>query len=704
MLPAVIARVCCIAWLVLLLVGLYSMCAAQDITSTPSRTTPARSAEPSPGKSGHAISQTNLEELVVTATAIPTSSKELPVTVDVITRKQIEESHANDLAELLVERLPEHFQTYPGALSSVTIRGQRSNTVGTDIKGHVLVLIDGHRSGTGNIAVIPLENVERVEVVRGPGSVVYGAAAMGGVVNVITRKGAGTPSGNVAVETGSWDYLKGRAQASGGLLDDKLGFSLSARGVHHGNYDVGGGQTYPNTAYNDQAYSLSLLATPHPDHTFFAVGNYFRAWDVGNPGPTYALDNDDFTNILRRYGSLAYDGALSELGMNWHLSYYNVLDRSNYNDPASTWGYSSTTTDTTTQGVRGNFSLPTFSFGRFLLGLEWDGIQQDTATAPTGLGWNPDTRYHNYALLAEETINWERLSFLFGLRYDLWQEEIEPTQGLNVFSQSQDFDHVSWRTGAKYWLFDWLAGRAAVGTGFRAPAADELAGRFIHGSYTKILGNPDLKPETSMTYEFGVDAEYAGLTAGLGWFHTNEYDRISSGFPACVGGDCTWTTFRNVDAAVLSAIEANVSYRQPFSFLDLACTLRPFANLSYYTERKLQDTAYAKILQSDLVPYVPLWNVTGGIELNVNQKVSLTFSGIFNGAEQQEDWNWLSPTYNQAIDKAGYAVFSARLSVTPLKYVNCFVGVENLTDLNYAFVNGYPMPGRTFKGGLEMRF
>jgi vitamin B12 transporter len=685
--------------------GLFSMCRAQVISPKAAEAVESKSPEDSGKKPGEAMPQTRLEEMVVTATAIPTPSKELPVSVEVISRKEIGESHSNDLAQLLIEKLPEHFQQYPGALTSVTIRGQRSNTVGTDIKGHVLVLIDGHRSGTGNIAVIPLENVERVEVVRGPGSVVYGAAAMGGVVNVITRKGSGTPSGGVAMESGSWDYLKGSAQASGGLLDDKLGFSLTGRGLfQNSDYKTGAGQLYPNTQYNDEAYSLSLRATPDPNHQFFAVANYFRGWDIGNPGPTYSPDPDDFTNILRRYCSLAYDGSHPENGLNWHLSYYNVLDQSDFNDPSAAWGYSSTTTDTTTQGVRGNFSLPTFSIGRLLMGLEWDGIKQDTATTPVGYNWSPNAQYNNYAFLAEETVNWDKLSFLAGLRYDLWQENIEPTEGLSVVSNSESFSHVSWRTGAKYWLFDWLAGRAAVGTGFRAPSADELAGRYTHGSYTRIVGNPGLTPETSLTYEFGLDAEYAGFTGGLGWFHTSEDDRITAGFPACVDGDCTWTTYRNVGAAVLSALEANVSYRQPFSFLDLSATLRPFANLSYYTQRELQDPLYIKVLKSDTVPYVPLWNVTGGIELNVNKTVSLTFSGVFNGPQQEENWDYLSPTYTQAIDMGGFAVFSARLTVTPVKYFKCFVGFENLTNLDYAFVNGYPMPGRTVRGGLEMRF
>ncbi len=82
--------------------------------------------------------------------------------------------------------------------------------------------------------------------------------------------------------------------------------------------------------------------------------------------------------------------------MNWHLSYYHVLDRYNYNSPSYQYA---TTTDTTTQGVKGSFTLPTLSFGRLLLGLEWDGIQQDAITAPVESAWTPNSRYDNYAFL-----------------------------------------------------------------------------------------------------------------------------------------------------------------------------------------------------------------------------------------------------------------------------------------------------------------
>ncbi len=649
--------------------------------------------------------QTQLEELVVTATRLPTPAKELPVPVQVISRKEIEQSRADDLSELLTEFLPEHFQKYPGALSSVSIRGFRSDTTGLDIKGHVLVLIDGHSAGTGNIAVIPLENVERIEIVRGPGSVVYGSAAMGGVVNVITRKGKGAPSVNAGAEYGSWDYTKGRAGFSGSFFDNRIGLSLTGRTIMQSSYDTGGGVKVPNTGYNDEAYSASLYATPSPDHTFFAVGNYFRAWDVGTPNPDYLpADTIDSKDILRGYGSIDYDGASPEWGMNWHLSYFNVFDQGRWNYPAATYGYLSATTESKTQGIQSQFSLPTFSFGRLLLGFDWSGIEVDSFTNPTGYPWTPDSQYDNYGFLAEEKINWDKFTFLAGVRYDIFQEDILPTEGLEVLPRTEQFGHVSWRTGLTYAFLDWLTGRAAVGTAFSVPSADELAGRYESGTWMKIIGNPDLKPESGTTYEAGLDVDYAGLTGGLGFFYTDYSDKITGGFPACVDGDCNWTTYRNVSGEILSAIEASLSYRKSLTLHDTVVGIRPYLNFTYYTQRELKDVDYAKVLNSDTVPYVPVWDAVGGVEVNFNRKVGFMFSGFYTGNEQQENFNYLSPDYSKAIDKGGFMVFSARLSYRPSKYLQLFLASDNLTDKSYAFVDGYPMPGRNFRVGLEARY
>ena len=127
------------------------------------------------------------------------------------------------------------------------------------------------------------------------------------------------------------------------------------------------------------------------------------------------VDNKD---IARWYGSLGYDGSSPDWGMNWHLSYYNVLDQNQWNYPEATYGYTSATTEQHTQGIRSQFSLPTFSFGRLLLGFDWDGIDVSSYTNPAGFPWSPDCHYDNPAFFAEEKIDWNKLTLLLGIRYD----------------------------------------------------------------------------------------------------------------------------------------------------------------------------------------------------------------------------------------------------------------------------------------------
>ena len=276
---AVIASVlACFAFCVPLISGAEeSLPEGTQVVQTQSDTQSGNTDKPDEG------TQTKLEEIVVTATLIPTPAKELPVPVQVISRKEIEESRANDLAEVLTEYLPEHFQTYPGALSSVSIRGFSSDTTGTDIKGQVLVLIDGHRAGTGNVAEIPLENVERIEIVRGPGSVVYGSAAMGGVVNIITRKGQGPLPETWGSSMGAGIIPKGTQVFRVAFLDNRVGVSLTGRTITQGSYDTGGGARVPNTGYNDQAYSASFFLQPQaPITPFLPLGTSFKpgAWEL----------------------------------------------------------------------------------------------------------------------------------------------------------------------------------------------------------------------------------------------------------------------------------------------------------------------------------------------------------------------------------------------------------------------------------------
>ena len=121
-----------------------------------------------------------MDEVVVSAGRINESKKDLTIGMTVIDSEDIERSSASDLGELLSEKGGIFIKKYPGALTSIGIRGFKTETHGNDLKGKVLILLDGRRAGTGNVAKIATENIERVEIIKGSAAVQYGSAAIGG--------------------------------------------------------------------------------------------------------------------------------------------------------------------------------------------------------------------------------------------------------------------------------------------------------------------------------------------------------------------------------------------------------------------------------------------------------------------------------------------------------------------------------------------
>jgi iron complex outermembrane receptor protein len=188
-----------------------------------------------------------LIEVVVTATRDSEQERKVPYNVSVITEEDIQKSNAQDAADLL--------RTVPG----VTVANNTANPKGSsvDIRGfgdtgsrNTLVLVDGRRvnqidiSGT-DWSQIPLDQIERIEVIRGGGSVLYGDDAVGGVINIITKKGEGTPSAQAVVLGGSYGLNIERASSQGAVGDFR--YTVHARHENtagfrdNGNYD---GQDY----------------------------------------------------------------------------------------------------------------------------------------------------------------------------------------------------------------------------------------------------------------------------------------------------------------------------------------------------------------------------------------------------------------------------------------------------------------------------
>ena len=151
---------------------------------------------------------TMMEETVVTAGRVEEKKKEITSNITVIDEEEIKNSSAANLGDLLIQKGIGHSHKYPGGLTPVGIRGLRSETLGVDLEGYVIILLDGHRIATGNASKIMTKNIERVEIIRGPASVQYGSAAIGGIVNVITRQGKGKPTFFAEGMLGSYGYVE----------------------------------------------------------------------------------------------------------------------------------------------------------------------------------------------------------------------------------------------------------------------------------------------------------------------------------------------------------------------------------------------------------------------------------------------------------------------------------------------------------------
>ncbi len=157
-----------------------------------------------------------LPEGFITATGRPEPISRLVGTVQVIHQDRIAKSTARSVTELLNENAVGFMSEWTPGQTSINIRGAATEGQGRDFKSQVLVLINGHRAGTANISKLSTADIERIEIVRGPSSVIYGSQNMGGVISIILKTGLTAPGNVVQADAGSWNLLEGKA-ASGGL-------------------------------------------------------------------------------------------------------------------------------------------------------------------------------------------------------------------------------------------------------------------------------------------------------------------------------------------------------------------------------------------------------------------------------------------------------------------------------------------------------
>ncbi|MCK4378586.1 MAG: TonB-dependent receptor, partial [Deltaproteobacteria bacterium] len=532
---------------------------------------------------------------------------------------------------------------------------------------------------------IMTKNIERIEIIRGPAAVQYGSAAMGGIVNVITKRGDGKPGVFLEGALGSNNYQEGSIGFAGrfGLFD----FSGSYTSEDADEYDIGGGDRFDNTDYKKDNVSLNFGINFLPGHRLGVIYSCFDADHAGNPNYISTIDLDDYTDNKNESIDIIYEGKTETGKFSWMTRYFNGRDDNEWHSPAASdpngfdAGYPFSAQDTDFEGAQVQMTVDV-SFVTLTGGFDWSHYEMDST-------WTPEkTEYKNPAgfLLAKSTFLDDRLILTAGVRYDDYEVEVDDDD-----SEESD-DNWVFNFGIAYWLNDSLKLRANYGEAFIMPSADQLAANRPTWGGT-LHGNPNLDPESSQTYEAGLDFYYGVLSSSLTYFYTDFDDKIQS--VSLGGGISSWD---NIGSADISGIEGNITI-DIGSIVKLPTVLEVYGNFVYLTEYEDED-------HDDLL-YISDWNLSCGLNLPDWQGFAARLNFAYTGEQDVQDWEsgWSAPV----VEKGGFTVADLTMSqkiVDTEKYGDITLRgeIRNLLDKEYSYVKGYPMPGRTFQIGLRYDF
>lgn len=491
--------------------------------------------------------------------------------VQVFERSVIERSTAKSVAELLAQNAAGFLSEWTPGQTSINIRGAATDGQGRDFKSQVLVLINGHRAGTANVAKMSLADVDRIEIVRGPSSVIYGSQNMGGVINIIMKTGRTAPGTFTEVNGGSWGLMQGKA-ANGGVYQGVDWYG----GIYAGKRDdfhIAGGAQELNTAWKRKSGSSSLGYQFDPNSRVdfnIRTDGVFDTGFRGSSANIFASDN--------RYNSsfdVSYTGRIPDQGVGLFFQAYGVNDVDDLNNPSPLSAAVSPRTSLDRNkrnldiiGTRMQPRVQLWSNNELLLGwdaeLNWlrsDRARLGLTTAPIAqLG--PTDNNQSEAVNAfyfedVQTLLNDRLTLRGGVRRTFGGTSLDPTINVpTLIPGTKQYRATTYAGGAAYQVLDWLGVRAGASSGFRAPTATELGANFTTAFTGNItFGNPGVQPETSQQVEAGATVTWNGIQFDAALFQNRIVDRIITRVRSSTSAVTISDTINNPGDLALTGIE-----------------------------------------------------------------------------------------------------------------------------------------------------
>jgi len=610
---------------------------------------------------GNAAPEDLPDTIVVTATRVPTPELQVASSITVVS--------ADEIATRELQTLPEVLKQVPGlnvvqtggagGQTSVFMRGTNSN--------HTKVLVDGidvgdpsNAGGAFDFAHFLTQDIEKVEILRGPQSGLYGSDAIGGVINIITKSGSGPAQLGAALEAGSFDTFNQTAVLSGSL--DQFHYAANLEHFHSGKTPVtpldllAPGEQRIDDYYDNLTASTKLgfdvtqnldvgLVARYTDSHLRLTGENFNNFPADFPDSSQSANNTLQTYARATAHLLSFDGMLEQtLG----AAYSNI--RSSDFSPLA--ARSDAVGGRVKFDWQGNIKLAPNE--KLVLGAEHE---RDEITSPISAGTKIDSGY------AELQSGFsDRFFDTLSVRYD----ENDRFGGKTTYRFAPAF--LIMETGTKL--------KASVGTGFKAPTLNQLFQSFPAFNF---FANPNLKPESSLGWDAGFEQGLAAdtLRFGITYFHNQIKNLIAD--------SADFTTDINVGRAVTQGIESFAAYR-PLQTLNL--------RLDYTFTQATDEISHEELLRR------PKHKGTLNADWRPTMRLSLDATLLTVGS-------WVDGNRDFSIQRLNahpYTTVDLAAGYDVSSHLNVYVRISNLLDRHYENPVGFLAPSLGAFAGIKTRF
>ena len=591
-----------------------------------------------------------LPDTVITANRIPQDPTLLPMGVSVITAEEIRSAGVTDASDAI--------RWLGGVVTRIDTTGGRNPTLdmrgfGETASSNLIIMVDGVRLNEGDmggaaISWIPVDSIERIEIVRGSGAVLHGEGATAGMINIITGRGMTESGGAVSVGIGNRGTREGRVEmrtASENWKSQIYGAALNTDN-HRDNFRVQERNALAKTTWSDGNKSLSAQLGMQSQAGGLPGGVNVAEFQ-SNPRQSFKLNDNgktDTANLLLS-AELPFDVWRGVVDVN----HRNVQSKGNYIADGYT---SDSETDTTRIGLRAWRSLSILqATGRFVVGLDAERWEQDKVMLASTWGSNIRINQSSDALYIRQELDWTQagVKAFAGVRHtESYREAKGDSNG------TLDSSNNSWELGLAKRVAQGAELYGRLGTSFRLPNADEFSCTYGCPPSTLNL----LRPQTSKDHELGYRQKYSEGYWTVRYYRSDLRDEIG------LGAD--YSTNMNFDPTRREGVEFEAKMK-------LNSSLRASVQVA---QRKstFRDGQY----EGKEVPLSPEQSLTANLmyQMSPNQQVVLLNQWV---SEQKVSGD-LSNTCSQVIPS---------FSLTNLRYSHSFDAwmfsgqISNLFDKQY---------------------